>query len=249
MRFRISKKLYWLFFSLLFIFLAAGRVFFIGYYFFIPEASLSDAEMAATLMVFYRLATFCTWMGVACIMGVLGILLFPPDTKLEKIKTDEKEKATTTKKFNLTPNTKITMRIILLAIPIVVGILALSLPDALFMDPAFVSEYDLDIDLITVNIGSWSYPAGRFVLNLVLLPLLVFLIPLIFFYLAWKTFGVLRKSYFLNAIGFVIYGAGRISQGLLEAIGATHTSAILSPLLILGSLLIIVIANNYEQLK
>jgi hypothetical protein len=40
-----------------------------------------------------------------------------------------------------------------------------------------------------------------------------------------------------------------MSQGLLEAFGFPHVRAILPPLLILLSLLIIVIANNYEQLR
>lgn len=249
MRFRLSKKLYWLFFSLLFLFLAAGRVFFIVYYFFAPELSstLSDTEIIGVLMLYYRLATFCTWLGVACIMGVLGILLLPPDTPLEE------EKGTETDKFVLTPHMKLGIRILLIAIPIIVGILVLSLPDVLFMDPSLLEEYDnanLKMnDLIVVTFGEWKYPAGRFVLNFILLPLLVAIIPIIFLYLAWKTFGVLRRSYALNAIGFLLYFVGRISQGALTAIGASHTAAVFSPLLILCSLLIIVLANNYEQLK
>ncbi|MDX1797355.1 MAG: hypothetical protein R3255_01785, partial [Candidatus Lokiarchaeia archaeon] len=76
------------------------------------------------------------------------------------------------------------------------------------------------------------------------------LIPFIFLYLAWKTFGVLRKSYALNAIGFLIYFiGGRILQGLLDVLSLPHVRAILPPLLILLALLILVIANNYEQLK
>jgi len=70
MKFRTSKKIYWLFFAILPIMLAIGRVFFISYYFFIPEmqsTSPSQAELIniGTLrMISYRLATFFTWMGI-----------------------------------------------------------------------------------------------------------------------------------------------------------------------------------------
>ncbi|MGV9173300.1 MAG: hypothetical protein ACOC44_06255 [Promethearchaeia archaeon] len=244
MRFRVSKKLYWLFFSLLFLWLAAGRVFFIIYYFFVPEFDLSNAEIVENLMLYYRLATFCTWMGISMIMGVLGVLLFPPEANIgEQIEKEE------TDKFVLTPQLKILIRIILLIIPIVVGILVLFIPDEFLMDPDFVTKYNIDIELATFTIGDWSYPLGRLLLNFVLLPLLVAIIPIIYIYLAWKTFGVLRRSYALNALGFLIYFAGRISQGALTAIDAVHTAAVLSPLLILLSLLILVLANNIEQLK
>ena len=103
MRFRTSKKLYWLFFSILFLCLAAGRVFFIAYYFFIPEMSTSKAEIARTLMLAYRVATFFSWLAIACFMGVLGILLFPPETE-----PDQKS----SKKIKLTSNMKIICRII-----------------------------------------------------------------------------------------------------------------------------------------
>ncbi len=256
MRFRTSKKPYWFFFSILFICLAIARVFFIAYYFYVPELPLTGWAMVSQLMIFYRLATFFTWMGISSLMGVLGILLLPPEAKKEV--TGKKEEETKEKKrFNFSEKQKLLLRIILLVIPVVIGILALALPDVYLMDLDFVDDYSLTgIQIVTVNIGSWSYPLGRFILNIVCLPLLVCLIPIIFFYLAWKTFGVLRKSYFLNAIGFIINFAGRIAQGLLDSActltGGEYgclTRAILPPLLILLSLIIIVIANNYEQLK
>lgn len=251
MRWRISRKLFWFFLSILFLCLAAGRVFFIVYYFFLPEleGQISNIELISLFMMYYRLATFFTWMGIACLMGVLGVLLFPPDSHLEQKSSEKKTEGI--KEF-LKDNIKYLnylFRIGLIVSPIIIGILALSLPDNVFMDPDLPVKYNYDIDLILFTFGSWSYPIGRFVLNLVLLPLFMPIIPLIFLYLAFKTFGVLRKSYALNAIGFFLYYAGRISQGLFEAIGWAHVSAIASPLLILLSLLIIVIANNYEQLK
>jgi hypothetical protein len=258
MRYRTSKKLYWLFFTLLFLCLAIGRVFFISYYFFVPEIGLTGMNMALALMVQYRLATFFTWMGVACLMGVLGMLLFPPETEIETIedkKSSEKSDDQPSKRFDLTPKAKLALRIILIAVPIVVGILVLSLPNSLLMDPKFLDptkdEYipGLAIQLDVVTFGDWSYPIGRLIVNFILLPLLVILIPFIFLYLAVKTFGVLRRSYLLNAIGFLLYFIGRMADGLFDALGWKHVSAIAPPLLILLSLLIIVIANNYEQLK
>ena len=247
MRYRTSKKLYWLFYSALFIFLAIGRVFFLAYYFYTPEiVGINQAQMAALLMSNYRLATLFTWLGVACVMGVLGILLFPPEASTE---SKDDDKAAPKGKINLTPNMKIALRIILLAIPIVVGILALALPDTYLMDPDINADYNLGLTLETIQLGSNQYPIGRFILNLVMAPLLLVLIPFIFLYLAVKTFGVLRKSYFLNFVGFFLYAAGRILQGVLESMGSRHTEAIVPPLLILCALLIIVLANNYEQLR
>jgi hypothetical protein len=238
MRFRTSKKYYWLYFSLLFLFLAAGRVFFIVYYFYAPElgGTMSDIELLGLMMALYRFATFFTWMGIACLMGVFGTLILPPIAENEN-----SEKGI--KKLLRQKNIKTILKIGLAVIPIIVGILALLLSDALFMDPDLRDQYNPAFQLITV----FGYPAGRFVLNIILLPLMVLVIPFLFVYLALKTFGVLRKSYALNALGFFIYFLGRATQGLLVVF--PHVRAILPPLLILLSLLIIVIANNYEQLR
>lgn len=236
MRFRTSKKLYWLFFSLLFLCLAAGRVFFIAYYFFLPELRASPEVIAGYLMLVYRLATFFTWLAIACLMGVLGMLIWPPEAN------DSQESS---EKFMLSSTMKISLRIILIAIPIFIGILALTLPDSLFMDPEIAERYDVDIELHTI----YGYPIGRFLLNFILAPIFMAAIPFLFLYLAWKTFGVLRKSYLLNSIGFFLYYAGRILQGVFEVVGWPHFRAIAPPLIILCSLLIIVIANNYEQLR
>jgi hypothetical protein len=241
-RYRTSGRQYWLYFALSFLFLAAGRVFFIGYYFFIPEleGTLSNEQLGSTLMLWYRLATFFSWLAVACLMGVLGILLFPPETEPNKKATDQEKKI-----LILTPFMKKIIRILIFFLPVFVGILALTLPDSLFMDPELVEKYDLNVKLITV----FGYPIGRFVLNFILAPILIAAIPLLFIYLAMKTFGVLRRSYALNAVGFFIYYTGRILQGVFDAFNWPHVQSIVPPLIILLSLLIIYIANNYEQLK
>ncbi len=248
MRFRSSKRIYWLFFSVLFLFLAASRVFLIAYYFYIPEliTTLDDEIVVFYLMLTFRMSTFFTWMATACLMGVLGILLFPTNTEIAKEKG---------KPFNLMDwfknrnNLMYLLKAALIAIPVIIGILALSIPDEVFMDPDLPNQYNYIIDLVTITIGTWSYPVGRFILTLVLLPLFVVIIPFIYIYLAFKTFGVLRRSYALNAIGFFLYFLGRIMQGVLDALNLPHVRAIAPPLIILLSLLIIVIANSYETLK
>ena len=249
-RYRTSKKLYWLFFSLFFICLCIGRVFFIIYNGYAPELynGTNELEVVAYLMINYRFATFFTWMGTACAVGVLGILLFPPDTDLE---TEQKvDQSKTTKNWlKNKDNVKIVVRIILIIIPIIIGILALTLSDELFMDPNFVDDYNLSINLITVDIGTWTYPLGRFILNFIFQPLFLALIPVIFIYLATKTFGVLRKSYALNAVGLLLYYTARILHGALIVADYPHFRATMPPLIILLALVILVIANNYEQLK
>ncbi|TKJ23511.1 MAG: hypothetical protein CEE43_02310 [Promethearchaeota archaeon Loki_b32] len=246
-RYRTSRKLYWLFFSLFFLCFGIARVFFIVYYFFGPELYdlTNGAEVVAFLMINFRLATFFTWMGVACAVGVLGILLFPPETQEEN-----KGKKTLNEWLKNRKNLELLIRIGLFALPIIIGILALTLPDGLFMDPDFIDEYIVPDNIVKITIGSWNYPLGRFLFNFIFMPLFLTLIPFIFLYLAWKTFGVLRKSYALNAIGFILYFiGGRILQGVLDVATLPHLRAIMPPLIILLALLILVIANNYEQLK
>jgi hypothetical protein len=247
MRYRTSKKPYWLFFSLFFLCFGLGRVFFIVYYFYAPELypESNAVEVVAFLMLNYRLATFFTWMGTACAVGVLGILLLPPETQSPK-ETEGKSKEEWLKNKN---NKKIIIRIGLICIPLIIGILALVLSDSLFMDPDLPDDYGIIVTLDTITIGSWEYPIGRFLLNFIFMPLSVVFIPFIFIYLAWKTFGVLRKSYALNAIGFFLYFIGRILQGALDVAALPHLGATMPPLIILLALLILVMANNYEQLK
>jgi hypothetical protein len=250
-RFRTTKKLYWLFFSLFFLCFGIARVFFIVYYFFGPElydGATNGPEVVEFLMLNYRLATFFTWVGNACAVGVLGILLLPPDTEVEK--TAEKVKSIKDWLRNKN-NIKLLIRAGLVVVPVILGILALTLSEWLFMDPDFPNDYiGVPDNIIAITIGSWEYPLGRFLFNFIFMPLFLALIPFIFLYLAWKTFGVLRKSYALNGIGFLLYFiGGRILQGALDVADLPHVKAILPPLIILLALLILVIANNYEQLK
>jgi hypothetical protein len=244
MRYRTSKRFYWLYFSFLFLFLSIGRFFFIVYYFYAPELDLPPLQIVSILMIYYRLATFSTWLGIACLMGVLGILIFPPLTDVPAVQASGfkgEVQRLFKKKF-----ARISFKSLLIIIPILVAVAALFLPDSLFMDPKFADEYSLpQLSFITI----FGYPVGRALLNFVLLPIFVAIIPFLYIYLATRTFGALRRSYALNAIGFLIYFLGRILDGLFGSLDWPHVDAVAPPLLILLSLLIIVIANNYEQLK
>lgn len=250
-RYRTSRKLYWLFFSLFFLCFGIARVFFIVYYFFGPELfnGTNHTEVVEFLMLNFRFATFFTWMGVACAVGVLGILLFPPEIQEEK-----EGKKSLIEWFKIRKNLELIVRLGLFILPIIIGILALTLSEWLFIDPDFVlappDGYGIPDNIIKITFGSWEYPLGRFLLNFIFMPLFLVLIPFIFLYLACKTFGVLRRSYALNAIGFLLYFVGgRIMQGALDVATLPHLRAVMPPLLILLALLILVIANNYEQLK
>jgi hypothetical protein len=248
-RFRTTKKLYWLFFSFFFLCFGIARVFFIIYYFFGPELfdGGNGVMVVEFLMINYRLATFFTWLGTACAVGVLGILLFPPDPQIEK---KEDKSININDWFRNKNNIKMLIRTALIVVPVIIGILSLSLSESLFMDPDFPSQYSIPNNIISITVGSWEYPLGRFLFNFIFMPLFLALIPFIFLYLAWKTFGVLRKSYALNAIGFLLYFiGGRILQGALDIAALPHVRAILPPLIILLALLLLVLANNYEQLK
>jgi hypothetical protein len=248
-RFRTSKKSYWLFFSLFFLFFGIARVFFIVYYFFAPEQYTggNGAQVVAFLMLNYRFATFFTWLGNSCAVGVLGILLFPPDTQIERVEGKGFSLKNWLKNRN---NIKLIIRLGLFVVPVIIGVLALTLSENLFMDPDFPGLYGVPDNIISFKLGSWEYPLGRLLLNFVFMPLFLILIPVMFLYLAMKTYGVLRKSYFLNAVGFVLYFVGgRILQGAFDVLEYAHVRAIGPPLLILLALLILVIANNYEQLR
>jgi hypothetical protein len=246
MRFRLSKKPYWLFFSLLFIALAISRVFFIIHDFYVEELG-DDILVVSLLMLTYRAATFSTWMATTCLMGMLGILLFPPDTKFEKKpikKTDNKilDFIYANKRY-----VKYLLRVLLMLFPIIIGILALTLPDALLIEEAVSVKYGVPNEVI--NLFGFEYPVGRFMFNFIFQPLFIAIIPFIFLYLGWKTFGVLRRSYVLNGVGFLIYYVGRIARGLFEALNWPNVQSFVPPLLILLSLILIVIGNSFEALK
>ena len=246
LKYRTSKKTYWLFFGCIFLSLAVGRYFFQMYYFFVPAQGISP-ETGEALIWSYRLATFFTWIGIACAVGVLGILIFPAIVDQDREISEANKYKEALLKFLHHDKRRLAIRIILIIIPIIVGLIALILPDSLIMDPEFNDTYFASnpIPLITV----FDYPVGRLWLNWILLPLLVVLIPFMFFLLGYKTFGVLRKSYLLNGAAFLIYFAGRLLQGAFDTLGWPHMRAYIPPLLIIVSLILFVMANSVSELK
>jgi hypothetical protein len=76
-RFRKTKRMYWLYFSLFFIFLAASRVGYLMIDFFFggnPEKFLA-----------WRFANITGWISVAMLSGILSTLLFTGESKLHVI--------------------------------------------------------------------------------------------------------------------------------------------------------------------
>lgn len=77
-------------------------------------------------------------------------------------------------------------------------------------------------------------------------------IPLLFWYLAWQSGGLLRRSNFLLGLGFMVLFAGRvISAGrhfLAQAVFGSYTiPGILSPGLIVIGLILIAVGNEWGQ--
>ncbi|MFX1273776.1 MAG: hypothetical protein ACFFBP_12020 [Promethearchaeota archaeon] len=245
LKYRNSKKTYWLFFGNIFISLAIGRYFFQMLYFFVPAQGVSP-ETGEALMYCYRLATFFTWIGISFAVGVLGILLLPTIVDKNREITEKNQIKKAIIKFLNNDKRRLAIRIILMIIPVIVGILALILPDNLLMDvETNVTYFYPPIELITI----FGYPIGRLWLNWILLPLLVFLIPFMFLLLAYKTFGVLRKSYLLNGVAFLMYFAGRILDGVFNSLNWPHIKSYIPPLFIIVSLILFVLANSVSELK
>lgn len=77
-RFRRSKRVYWLYFSLFFIFLAASRVAYMIYDFFLLESD------TALRLVAWKLANVTGWFAVAALSGILSVLLFTGEGKVHQ---------------------------------------------------------------------------------------------------------------------------------------------------------------------
>ncbi len=73
-RFRKSKRVYWFYFSMFFIFLAISRVGYLFYDYFTPGNTLA-----------WRFATIMGWVAVAALSGILSTLLFTGDSKLSQV--------------------------------------------------------------------------------------------------------------------------------------------------------------------
>ena len=196
LRYRKSKRIYWLYFSLFFIFLAASRV---GYmlqdYFTSPNDEINK-------LIAWRWANIMAWVAVASLSGILSTLLFTSDRRSHVI-----------------------IKRIFPIIPLAIGIHILFIPNDWIVNPA----------------GFLGAGIAKLYMNVIFLPIFVFLMPFMFFYLAKRSAGTLQRSFLLNGIGLLLYYSIRVVQAFITTIW--------SPLLILLAILLIVFANQYEHLK
>lgn len=225
-RFRKTRKLYWFYFSMFFLLIAISRGLFCIYDFIMPYfAGQIDANPLLPFEV-YRWAQWTGWLAAATLVGLLSTLLFTKQRKVD-----------------------IFLRIICPLVVVGLSFLWIFLPPQYLLDPNYFiynsSGYNINPGVTIIPVTFWANMAiGRFYLNYVILPILNFLLPLIFFYLGAKSVGVIRRSSLLNGLGFLTYYAGRTLQPTLGLIGASVlTQAILSPLIILLGLLFLALGN------
>ncbi|MCP4761895.1 MAG: hypothetical protein GY870_08935 [archaeon] len=200
LRFRKTSKLYWLYFSLFFLFIAISRILFVSYDYLMPwigSAILSDPLYPFSV---YRWASFFAWLAVSCLVGILTTLLFTKeDDKLQEY-----------------------LKIIFPLVVVILGSLYLFLPPELLLDTNYYiyasDGYGIDTGVTIVPGPSLFSSTGvvHVILSYAVLPLLSFGLPLIFLYLALKSIGVIRKSSALNGIGFFLYFLGKITQTILK---------------------------------
>ncbi len=218
-RFRKTKRMYWFFFSLLFLMLALSGGFFIAHDYYIPDPGINYA-MSTFL---WRIASFFAWLAIACIVEILAILMFTGNKSWVR-----------------------RVKIGLPLIYVVIAVVLFLLPDQSICQtcPGMVENEFLR------TVFGYSYPEGRFWLNGIILPVTTVLFPVLFFYLGFKSAGVIRRSSILNGLGFLLYFLGRLLQPLPIIAISEHLGIILlPPTLILISLLILAIANQFEHLK
>jgi hypothetical protein len=208
-----------------------SRGFFIVYDFYIPnviELKNQVQYLGSNLpIVIYRLASFTGWLAAAMVVGILSTLLFTKETKLHK-----------------------SMAFVLPAVVIVIASMILWLPAEYVLDPKYY-WYELDlpspIEVVPSPFFGESYAAGLFYLNYIGLPILNFALPCIFFYLAAKSVGVIRKSSVLNGSGLIIYYIGRLIQPLLKNVSNLLVEAFVPAVIILIGLLLLALANFILQ--
>ncbi len=216
-RFRKTKRVYWLFFAALFLMLALSGGFFIVHDFYILTTDFTARAF------FWRMASFFAWLAIACMVEILVILLFTGNQKW--------------------------VRYVKVGLPLFytfIAVIIFVLPDQLICDGCvgMVENQFLKTFL------SYSYAEGRFWLNGIILPITTVLFPVLFFYLGFKSVGVIRRSSILNGLGFLVYFIGRLLQPLPVIADSGHLGImIIPPSLILVSLLILAIANQFEHLK
>ncbi|MHA1792327.1 MAG: hypothetical protein ACTSVI_06755 [Promethearchaeota archaeon] len=74
-RYRKTKRTYWLYFSIFFIFLAASRVAYVIYDYFLP------GEGTPEHLAIWKIANVTGWISVSALSGILSVLLFTGESK------------------------------------------------------------------------------------------------------------------------------------------------------------------------
>ncbi|MHA1392247.1 MAG: hypothetical protein ACTSRZ_01985 [Promethearchaeota archaeon] len=195
-KFRETKKMYWMYYSLFFFFGALSRGVFIIYDYMMPYfIDKVRADPLLPLLVF-RVANFIGWLAMASMVGILAILMFTGENRASKA-----------------------IRIICPLIIVAIGSLFFILPDNSIIDEnyfVYSDPYGMDYQVspgISATPSPWpGLGMGSFVLNLIVTPAISFFMPVIFLYLAYKSVGLVRKSSALNGIGFLAYWVGRFSR-------------------------------------
>lgn len=230
-RFRKTKKVYWLYFSGFFAFTAMSRALFVLYDFFMPyilsmQASIGDIDPLLPLS-YYRWAQFTGWLAVATLVGLLSTLLFTEESNLHKY-----------------------LRLLTPVIAVIIAFLWFVLPNELILNLDYIiyrpvehGGYDVNpgIDVVTASY-TFGKGIGLFYINYIFLPIYILLLPATFFYLGVKSVGIIRKSSLLNGMGFLIYYAGRMSMGMLGMF-SSRTQLFTPAFIILLGLLLISLAN------
>jgi len=195
-KFRETKKMYWMYYSLFFFFIVISQSIFILYDYFMPYfIEVVRANPLFPVFIF-RIANFIGWLALATMVGILATLVFTENDKKSNI-----------------------LRIISPIVIIAIGSAFLWLPDNSILDENYFlysDPYGMEYNItLPINATQSPWPGlgmGVFILNLVLTPIFSFFMPFIFLYLAYRSVGLIRKSSALNGIGFLAYWVGKFSK-------------------------------------
>ncbi|GEM_PF-1216913 len=253
-RWRKDKNFFNLTLALFFITLAVGRVFFLLYDFYNTPVVIpftSDLSAASTpypsfievLVVYntlnWRLASFWEWLSVSSIS--LGIAYVWLENKW--------------------------LRRTLHIPPIIAGASLLLLPgDSLFsyiIDEVHFLIPQVQIEgygaLFLLGFDPFSpwfptkwlityQPSGAIyiTINYVLVSLYSVFIPLLFFYVAWNSVGVIRRKALLLGIGFISYYIGRTVQAAIIKSVIGEIAIFIAPIIVIVALILITSGVQYE---
>jgi len=253
-KWRKDKNFFNLMLALFFITLAIGRVFFLLYDFYdkptiipltlsLSAASTPYPSFVEALIIYntlnWRIASFWEWLSVSFIS--LGIAYVWLENKW--------------------------LRRTLHLPPLFAGVSLLFLPgDVLFgyninEIPFFIPQIQIDgyEALFWLGFDPFSplfptkwvityQPSGAIYLtiNYVLASLYSVFIPLLFFYVAWNSVGVIRRKALLLGIGFISYYVGRTLQAAIIKSVLGEIAIFIAPIIVIVALVLITSGVQYE---